>query len=183
MRFIGIDMAIASNGIVILKNNGDFYSSFLIKSAPRAGVGDLARFDQIIYDLIMAIGPTQGDHIVFENYAFSRGKATNNLTRQAELRGQFKRELVYHHKLTAEQLYQCSPTTLKKFVTGKAQGIKKELILKEVYRKWDYDTDSADKADAFGLAKLLYYAVQVDSRDMLKYEKEAVDSFHKQNGT
>jgi len=45
------------------------------------------------------------------------------------------------------------PTVLKRFVTGKGQG-KKELMLKEVYKKWGADFDDNNLADAYGLARI-----------------------------
>lgn len=45
------------------------------------------------------------------------------------------------------------PTSLKKFVTGKGNA-KKDLVIKEVFKRFDYDTDTDDLADAYGLAAL-----------------------------
>lgn len=45
------------------------------------------------------------------------------------------------------------PTTLKKYVLGKGNAAK-ELMLKEVFRKWGYDTTSNDRADAYALARI-----------------------------
>ena len=44
------------------------------------------------------------------------------------------------------------PGTIKKFVTGKGNA-KKELILKEVFRKFGFDTSDNNIADAFAIAK------------------------------
>ncbi len=43
------------------------------------------------------------------------------------------------------------PNNLKKFVTGKGQA-KKNLIMKELYKRWGIDTDDDNQADAHGLA-------------------------------
>ena len=43
--------------------------------------------------------------------------------------------------------------TLKKFVTGKGNG-PKSVIIKGVYKKWGYDVDNDNLADAYGLARL-----------------------------
>jgi crossover junction endodeoxyribonuclease RuvC len=45
------------------------------------------------------------------------------------------------------------PTSLKKYVLGKGNAAK-ELMLKEVFRKWGYDTTSNDRADAYALARI-----------------------------
>lgn len=44
-----------------------------------------------------------------------------------------------------------SPTSLKKFVTGKGNA-KKDLVMKEIYKRWGTEFDTTDEADAFGLA-------------------------------
>jgi Holliday junction resolvasome RuvABC endonuclease subunit len=46
------------------------------------------------------------------------------------------------------------PGTIKKFVTGKGNA-KKELILKEVFRKFEFDTSDNNIADAFAIAKYI----------------------------
>jgi len=45
-----------------------------------------------------------------------------------------------------------SPPSLKKFVTGKGNA-KKDLMLLEVYKRWDFDTGNDNEADAYGLAQ------------------------------
>ena len=44
-----------------------------------------------------------------------------------------------------------TPTSLKKFVTGKGNS-PKDLIIKEVYKRWNFDTNDNDIADAFSMA-------------------------------
>ena len=45
------------------------------------------------------------------------------------------------------------PTSLKKYVLGKGNAAK-ELVLKEVFKRWGYDTTSNDRADAYALARI-----------------------------
>ena len=45
------------------------------------------------------------------------------------------------------------PSEIKKFATGKGNA-KKELMVKEVYRKWGFDTDNHNTADAYAIARL-----------------------------
>jgi crossover junction endodeoxyribonuclease RuvC len=50
----------------------------------------------------------------------------------------------------------CSPQGLKKFVVGTAgspkKPVTKELVIKEVFKRWGFDVDNNDEADAIGLA-------------------------------
>jgi hypothetical protein len=55
---------------------------------------------------------------------------------------------------TSWQIHQYNPSAIKKFITGRG-NCKKELVLKEVYRKFGFDTTINDIADAFALAKLV----------------------------
>jgi crossover junction endodeoxyribonuclease RuvC len=46
------------------------------------------------------------------------------------------------------------PTVLKKFATGTGNA-KKELVMREVFRKWGFEGNSNNEADAFVLAKIV----------------------------
>lgn len=63
-------------------------------------------------------------------------------------------------------------TTLKKFITGKGTG-PKSVIIKGVYKKWGYDTDDENLADAYGLARLAA-AIASDASELLTYERDCV---------
>jgi len=82
-------------------------------------------------------------------------------------------------------LWQCDvpyveipPTSLKKFVTGKG-NCKKELIIKEIYKRWRHDISSNDEADAIGLA---YFGMAIHriNVDLPKKHLEAVSKFLKE---
>ena len=53
-------------------------------------------------------------------------------------------------------MYEFNPQELKKFVAGKA-GVSKDVILKEVFKRWGFDTNVNDVADAYGLGRLLWH--------------------------
>ena len=48
-----------------------------------------------------------------------------------------------------------SPTTLKKFVTGKGNS-GKDIMLLEVYKRWNVSFSNNNLADAYGLARMAY---------------------------
>ncbi len=50
-------------------------------------------------------------------------------------------------------IYEVSPTTLKKFVTGKGSG-KKELLAAHCVKRWGVMFDTSDEYDAYGLYRL-----------------------------
>jgi len=61
------------------------------------------------------------------------------------------------------------PTSLKKYVTGKGQGISKSQMLLHVYKKWGAEFTDDNAADSFALAHL------VSASHTLAYEKEIYD--------
>lgn len=58
------------------------------------------------------------------------------------------------------------PTTLKKYVTGKGQGISKSQIMLHAYKKWGVEFSDDNAADSFALAHL------VSAKAALAYELE-----------
>ena len=70
--------------------------------------------------------------------------------------------------------FQVSPSSLKKYTTGKGNARKAEM-LKAVYRYWAFDTDDDNCADAYALARIgaallndAGYKTTVGQRDALK---------------
>ena len=61
------------------------------------------------------------------------------------------------------------PTSLKKYVTGKGQGISKSQMLLHVYKKWGAEFTDDNAADSYALARL------VSGSHELAYEKEIYD--------
>ena len=61
------------------------------------------------------------------------------------------------------------PTTLKKYVTGKGQGISKSQIMLHTYKKWGAEFSDDNAADSFALAHL------VAGKATLAYEKDIYD--------
>jgi crossover junction endodeoxyribonuclease RuvC len=66
-----------------------------------------------------------------------------------------------------------APTRLKKFISGTGTA-KKEMILKDVFRIWQYDAKSDDEADAFGLAMLGLAMMKVPIRNLTETRAEVV---------
>ena len=75
--------------------------------------------------------------------------------------------------------------SLKKFILGTIKGSGKELILKEVYKKYQLDINNNNIADALVLAKIadLYYKMQnkLAIGDYPKYQIEVVQALIKKN--
>ena len=60
-----------------------------------------------------------------------------------------------------DTVYIHKPTQIKKFITGRGNA-KKDVIIREVYKRWGFETDDHNIADAYGLAQMIKQEVQDD---------------------
>jgi crossover junction endodeoxyribonuclease RuvC len=158
MNIIGLDLSLCDSGICIF--NGNEYSTLSITSKPNEKLKDINEITQItklkflriinifndITDIIKINMPCI---IIMENYSYN-SKNTQSITDLAELQGLLKYFLI-KYKI---DFFMVAPTTLKKFITGKGNS-KKDEILKTVYKRWKLDINNHNQADAYGLVK--YY--------------------------
>ena len=164
MYYIGIDPSLTATGFIVLDEKGNLQKKKIIKSKLK-GVERLIELEEELCDSLH-IYRGKIDGVCMESYSF--GSRLGQAFSIGELGGIFKRCLTkfpVKYKLIP-------PTRLKKFVTGKG-NIKKELILKEVYKKWGVDLDDNNLADAFGLARIAWsYKYRSKLRE---YEKEIIE--------
>lgn len=80
-----------------------------------------------------------------------------------ELSGVIKAYLYETHSLFPLQV---PPMSLKKFVTGKGNGVQKNQMLLHVYKKWGIEFSDDNAADAYSLARFVL------GGHTLAYEKE-----------
>jgi len=95
--------------------------------------------------VLLTLGQTGARFAVIEGYGF----ASKRIVPAVELGTMVRMAL---HSCAIPYI-EVAPGTLKKFVLQKGNG-EKSLMMKEVYKRWGYDTDSDDEADAFGLAAI-----------------------------
>lgn len=69
------------------------------------------------------------------------------------------------------------PTTLKKFATGSGRATK-DIVVKEVFKRWKFDTNSHDLADAFVLYKI-GEAILGNGQGLTKVQKEITNRLKK----
>lgn len=101
-----------------------------------------------------------------EGYAF--GSQMANMA--GELGGMVKFTLFsYFQGRQGEYPLIVPPTTLKKYVTGKGQGVAKSQMLLHVYKKWGAEFSDDNAADSYSLAHL------VANRAHTAVEKEVYD--------
>ena len=147
--FTGIDLSLSSSAIITLTDKSEIITECIIKTTAATDIEP--RLISIRDNIKEILSKEKIEIIYLEGLSFgSHGKIA---------------ELGALHYLIRILLYKyinfkvIPPTTLKKFVIkGNA---KKELMLKEVFKQWGYDTDSNDLCDAYALAKMAIHEFKI----------------------
>lgn len=105
-------------------------------------------FESRLHDVRESFGVP--DVVLLENYAFDAKWGREAL---AELGGIVRETLWCRYHGTGTKVFVVAPSTLKKWATGSGSA-KKDQVLKAVYKRWGFDADTSDEADAYALAKL-----------------------------
>lgn len=137
------------------------------------------RFDKICKILIHKIRPVPNhplnSRIVMEDYAAGAIGKTNEI---AECTGILKWYLIKKVGILPKNLILCSPQHLKMFVCSKGNA-HKNLVIKEVFKKWNFDTNDDNKADAFVLWRI---SRALDGLDKItSYQVDIIDRIKKYN--
>lgn len=172
MRVLGVDQSYTGFGYSI--EGVSKKKSFPISKYD----SEIARLDAIemwFWDVVEQAKSNGGVHLmVMEGYAngakFGREVA-------GELGGVIK---LTGWRLLGGHILVVPPTSLKKFVTGKGNAKKNEMLL-GVYKKWGQSFADDNQADAFALEMfgLAYLDVQNNVGGYLKYETEAIEAVRK----
>jgi len=143
--FVGVDQSLTNTAFVCLNSEANIVSKVNIFTTPEDVIED--RLQEIQDSLESFLGEVKPEYVYIEGLSF-------------QSKGQSVAQLGAIHYILRIFLYQkginckiVAPTTLKKFVTGKGHS-KKELMLKEVYKRWGVDLDDNNLADAYGLARM-----------------------------
>lgn len=105
--------------------------------------------------------------VLIEGYAFgAKGSAGISL---GELGGIIRLSLYE----SAIPYIEIPPTQLKKFITGKG-GAVKDIVLKEVFKRYGFDTDDNNVADAYSLMQLGRAITNTQEGALLAHQKEVV---------
>ncbi len=86
------------------------------------------------------------EDVAFEGFA--HGAKGSSILQMAGL-GYIVRLAMWHH---GRGYWDVAPPSLKKIVTGKGNA-PKELMIREVYRRWQYEAADNNDADSYGLAR------------------------------
>lgn len=150
--FMGIDPSFSGTGIVIINNEFKIFEEKLITTKKMDDIYDVERRMLAIIDQFEFIHQYK-NHLnltLIEGISFgSKGGGSDQL---AAL-NYFIRIFLFRNGII---YFSIPPTSLKKFVTGTGQ-CKKNLMLKEVYKKWNVDFSDDNLCDAYSLARMAQF--------------------------
>jgi crossover junction endodeoxyribonuclease RuvC len=157
--YVGIDQSVTCTSFAFLKDGEIQLKTF--KTDVR-GPEHLSLLYHYACSAITHLGPPNG--VAIEGYAYNaKGKYFN----LGEVGGVL-RLAAFQLKLP---LIQVPPTTLKKFITGKGNS-PKDILIKELYKKYGLDINDNNDADAAGLALLAYEFYETEFHCVKAYEHE-----------
>ncbi len=142
MRIMGVDTS-TKTGYVILDDEGEVLKVGVLHFKPEPQ--RFSRFHKYAGDLLALLNKYEVDLVIIEGYSFGSRYGVQG---QYEL-GTVLRMMMY---MNDYRFVEVAPTSLKKFVVGKGNA-KKDLMLLGVYKRWDFDTEDDNEADAYGLAQ------------------------------
>ena len=144
MNVLGLDLSLSASGFCVLDSvNAGVVDSGVIKAKDLSGLARLDVIGEAVFQKAKLYSPKL---IAIEDYAFSAHAA--HAHELGELGGVVKLSL---HK-AGFRLIPVAPTKLKKFVSGKG-NIKKNQMLLAVYKKWGIEFTDDNECDAYGLAR------------------------------
>lgn len=155
--YVGIDQSYSGFAITLLDKNNGAHKTTVYKSEKR-GIERLRDIQAYVMDTLV---DWDIQDVAMEGYAF--GSQMANML--GELGGMVKLTLLDFgiYPLIVP------PTNLKKYVTGKGNGISKSQMLLYVYKKWGVNVTDDNAADSYSLARL------VAGMHVLEYEKDVYD--------
>ena len=145
---VGLDPSLSSTGICY-GTSADNWQTIAITSKARGEdvLSRVKRCEYVVEQLETLLSVVKPRLIVIEDYAF--GSKFGKPAYRAELGGLIR----WHGIEYTPHILEVSPTTLKKFATGKGAG-DKSLIQAHVQKRWGQMFSSDDECDAFVLYQM-----------------------------
>jgi len=166
--FCGLDLSFTSSGWSSKRDNNITFGT--VKTEPKDFENDLVRIIHI-RDAVLSKIPVDVSMICVED--FFAGMHPGSGTRLAMLASAVRLAL-YERKMAFMVV---SPNSLKKWIMGKGVG-QKDLIVREVYKRYGIETKNDDESDAVVLACIAEHFLKVlkgeKADNAPKYQQEVV---------
>lgn len=152
MLYVGLDVSMRATGLVVLNDAGNVVVQRVIgwpaKSRPCKTMEQRIRYFAEVGNEIRLclVNLNEELAVAIEGYSM-HGKGDISLA--PELGG-----IVRLGVIQFERIHEVPPAVLKKFATGKGNATK-DIVVKEVLRRWSFNTDDNNVADAYVLARMV----------------------------
>lgn len=167
MEYVGVDPSL-DTGFVILGDNDEIITEVEVSSKKEK---DPQRMMDIASQLVNSIN--DDSVVVVEGFSYqSKGRG---ISFQYGL-GWIIRAYFIENNI---DYIEAPPAVVKKFATGKGQ-IKKDNMVLPIYKKWGFENESDNIRDAFVMAKIAQALNDVNTTSLVKYQKDALASIHKE---
>ena len=150
--FLGLDLSLTSTGYCLMNQEGGILASGKLTPKKLSGVERLKFIQDGINSVLRCYDLSE---VFLEGYAFAAHMAYAHEI--GELTGVIKMLL---HSMGVP-FRSVGPTSLKKFVTGRGNAKKNEMLL-AIYKKWGIEFKDDNEADSYALAK---YGVELTKND------------------
>lgn len=147
MIALGIDLSLTHTGLAVL-SDGRLHSKKSIRSKPtgKRPINEIERIEHISVQIAEVIDQVKPDIAAIEGIAFMASKTTA-LAQLSALNYFVRRELMKRQI----PFVIVAPSSLKKFVTGKGNAQKDEVML-SIFKRWGVSITDDNEADAYALA-------------------------------
>ena len=159
---IGIDASLSCTAVVVIGDDGNVDTSEAIKS--KYSKDRFKRYSLLCEGIFRWI--THDDSVYIEGYSYgSKGKGVSSMY---EFGG------ILRYKLWSLKVdyTEVPPTVIKKFVTGKGNANKTQ-VMKCLIQRYGADFGTDDEYDAYGVA-LVGHALEGKNDKLFDYQKEAI---------
>ena len=155
----GIDQSYSGFAITLLGEDGSYKTT-----VAKFDSGGVERLYEIQTHLKNTLSTISVEDVAMEGYAYGR---EFGVAQSGELGGAVKLAL-YQMTNIGRGNYPLivAPTTLKKYVTGRGNGVQKNQMLLHVFKKWGVEFPDDNAADSYGLAHI------ASGKYKAEYEKE-----------
>jgi len=114
-------------------------------------------------------------YLFIEGYAFGSFGRSSSVTTLAELGGSIKYSALANFGLEYTII---PPTKVKKFITGKGNSHKDEILLK-CFKRYGMEFDNSDIADSYVICHM-GYLLAFDQESGIKYADDVIESMRKE---
>lgn len=165
---VGLDLSMSATGYCVKR--GAVLSVGTIKTKPKDFENDLERLKSICRQ-VMAQIPADVNMICIEDFFTPASRAQTGAAIKLAMLGTLVRVAVYD---AGFPFYIPVNSQIKKFVTGKG-NVQKNIVVREVYKRWGIDAKDDNQADAVGMAHLAEALVQdAGVEERAKFQVEVV---------